>query len=461
MSGRVLRSACTAALATVTVLAAVPFASYAAAEPGDDRGPGTSTAGTSTPGTAVPGTAVPGTAVPGTSASAATTPATSTPGEGAAGSGAAPAASPPVTVAGMLTELQRLYREAEEATEAYNATKTELIRQRAEVKRLSTGLTQARTALARSHDDVGRLAREQYQGQSELSGYLRLLLARDPQHALDEGYLLEHAARGRAATVSRLAGGEKRADALAAASREALDAQQKLAVKQQRQRDMVRSRLQEVEKLLASLSAEQIAAVAALEKAGTARAQRELLSSGALGEQPAGAAGPQADAQAGAEPGTPPRTPSQDGGEALDFAVDQLGKPYEWGAEGPDSFDCSGLTQQAWAHAGLTIPRTSQEQWSELPRVSLRELRPGDLVIYFPKATHVAIYLGDGMVIQAPRPGTRVKVSPIAANPLLGAVRPDPGAASLAPAAYEPPELPPGAKDGSDTGYSQTSGPES
>lgn len=457
MSGRLLRSACTAALATVTVLAAVPFASYAAAEPGDDTVPGASTTAAPTTAVSTPAASTPGASTPGASA-----PGASTPGA------AAPTASPPATISGMLTELQRLYREAEEATEAYNATKTELTRQRAEVKKLSTGLTQARTALARSHDDVGRLAREQYQGQSELSGYLRLLLARDPQHALDEGYLLEHAARGRAATMSRLTGGEKRADALAAASREALDAQQKLAVKQQRQRDMVRSRLQEVEKLLASLSSAQIAAVAALEKAGTAEAQRKLVSSGALGEQaPTGAqnsgqagpqAGPQAGARSDAQPGTR-RTPSQDGDEALDFAVDQLGKPYEWGAEGPDSFDCSGLTSQAWARAGLTIPRTSQEQWSELPRVSLRELRPGDLVVYFPKATHVAIYLGDGMVIQAPRPGTRVKVSPIAANPLLGAVRPDPGAASLAPAAYEPPELPPGAMDGSDTGYGRTSGP--
>ena len=448
MSVRVLRSACTAALATVTVLAAVPFASHAAAEPGDDTVPGRSPAAVSPAAASTPGTSASGPSASSTS----THPAS------------ALAASPPATIAGMLTELQRLYREAEEATEAYNATKTELTRQRAEVKKLSTGLTQARTALARSHDDVGRLAREQYQGQSELSGYLRLLLARDPQHALDEGYLLEHAARGRAATMSRLTGGEKRADALAAESRQALDVQQKLAVKQQKQRDMVRSRLLEVEKLLASLSSEQIAAVAALEKAGTAKAQRELVSSGALGKQAqsSGQAGPQADPQAGAQsdaqPGTR-RTPSQDGDEALDFAVEQLGKPYEWGAEGPDSFDCSGLTSQAWARAGLTIPRTSQEQWSELPRVSLRELRPGDLVVYFPKATHVAIYLGDGMVIQAPRPGTRVKVSPIAANPLLGAVRPDPGAASLAPAAYEPPELPPGAMDGSDTGYGQTSGP--
>lgn len=107
------------------------------------------------------------------------------------------------------------------------------------------------------------------------------------------------------------------------------------------------------------------------------------------------------------------------------YGLAQVGKPYLWGAEGPRSFDCSGLTWRAWAHAGRTIPRTSQQQWRWLPRVSLRSLRPGDLIVYFPGATHVALYIGGGKVVQAPRPGADVKVSPIASNPILGAVRPD------------------------------------
>ncbi|MFF1419786.1 NlpC/P60 family protein [Streptomyces sp. NPDC058280] len=472
MSGRRVRAACTAALATATVFAAVPLASHAAAEPGADPVPSASASGapppaaptpsasaSPTPGAAADGAvptntaAAPDPSAPAPSASAPSAPATSAPAAAPAATEPepAPVAAPgamaaPGTVSGMLTQLQRLYREAEEASEAYNATETELTRLRDETTRLGAGLTRARTALARSRVDVGRLAREQYQGRSELSGFLRLLLARDPQHAMDEGHLMERAARGRAATMARLTGGEKRADALASASRKALDKQQILATRQQRQRDMVRARLQEVERLLASLSSGQIAAVTALEKAGTDKAQRDLISSGALG--------PEAAPQGGGR-----RAPSARGGEAVEYAVEQIGKPYEWGAEGPGSFDCSGLTSQAWARAGLAIPRTSQEQWRELPRVSLDELRPGDLVIYFPTATHVAIYLGDGMVIQAPRPGSHVKVSPLAANPLLGAVRPDPAAGSLAPASYRPPELPPGAMDGTDTGYSEENAP--
>lgn len=111
----------------------------------------------------------------------------------------------------------------------------------------------------------------------------------------------------------------------------------------------------------------------------------------------------------------------------------------------------------AWERAGTPIPRTSQEQWARLDHVPLDELRPGDLVVYFPEATHVAMYLGDGMVVQAPRPGADVKVSPIAANPVLGAVRPDPGGEPVL--RYTPPRLPAGATNGSDEGYAASYAP--
>ncbi len=192
----------------------------------------------------------------------------------------------------------------------------------------------------------------------------------------------------------------------------------------------MRSRLKGIEAMLASLSAEQLAALSALEEKNIGAAQGALAASGALSSV---------------------RTPSEEGAEAVRYAVEQIGKPYVWGAEGPESYDCSGLTSQAWSSAGLAIPRTSQEQWRRLPKVPVGSLRPGDLVVYFPKATHVALYIGDGLVVQAPRPGATVKVSPLASNPLLGAVRPDPGSESLG--AYTLPELPESATSGADTGY--------
>ncbi|MFI8193208.1 NlpC/P60 family protein [Streptomyces sp. NPDC085946] len=342
-------------------------------------------------------------------------------------------------LAELLTDLQRLYREAERATEAYNATEERLRKQRAESARLDRALARVRLALHDSRGAAGRLARQQYQSHSDISPYVRLLLARDPQHALDQGHVIGQVARERARTVGRLAAGERRAGELARAARKALDARLALAERHREARDDVRERLHDVEELLAGLSPARLARLAALEAGGVAKAQQAFMASGALG-------------------GGAPRRPSRQGDLAVRYAVAQLGKPYEWGAEGPESYDCSGLTSGAWAHAGTPIPRTSQEQWKRLTRIPLGELRPGDLVIYFPEATHVAMYLGDGTVVQAPRPGARVKVSPIAANPVLGAVRPDPGAPPVR--RYAPPELPAGAALGSDEGYASAAAPD-
>ncbi|MCK8434691.1 hypothetical protein G3I77_17180 [Streptomyces sp. D2-8] len=353
-------------------------------------------------------------------------------------------------VAELLTDLQKLYRKAEEATEAYNATEEKLKKQRAETDRLERALARARLSLHDSRGAAGRLARQQYQSSTDISPYVRLLLARDPQHAIDQGHVIGRLAQERADTIGRLTGNERKAQELARKARTALDRQLALTERRKKERDEVRARLHDVEGLLASLSRDQLTDLAEFEQDGIAKAQEKFMASGALGSDRSSDKGEGEDS-GGISGSSSVRTPSAEGGRALRYAVRQLGKPYEWGAEGPKTYDCSGLTSQAWAEAGTPIPRTSQEQWKQLERIPLDELRPGDLIVYFPKATHVALYLGDGMVVQAPRPGAKVKVSPIAANPVLGAVRPDPDGEPLR--RYEPPELPEGATDGSDEGY--------
>ncbi|MEU0756584.1 C40 family peptidase [Streptomyces albogriseolus] len=344
--------------------------------------------------------------------------------------GGAAAATGERSVPELLTDLQTLYREAEKATERYNATEEALAEQRAETERLEKALARTRLSLHDSRGAAGRLARQQYQSLSGLSPYVRLLLARDPQRALEQGHVIGQLARERAQTVGRLTGDARQADELARRAREALDERIALTERRGKERDQVVERLRDVEELLASLTADQLAELAELERGRVDEAQRALVASGAL---------------SGAN------APSAAGERAVRYAVEQLGKPYEWGAEGPETYDCSGLTSEAWRAAGAEVPRTSQEQWARLERIDLVELRPGDLVVYFHDATHVALYLGDGMVVQAPRPGARIKVSPVAANPVLGAVRPDPGGEPLEH--YVPPELPEEATDGSDEGY--------
>jgi cell wall-associated NlpC family hydrolase len=127
-----------------------------------------------------------------------------------------------------------------------------------------------------------------------------------------------------------------------------------------------------------------------------------------------------------------PAAPSAAAGRAVAFARGQLGKPYRWGAEGPGSFDCSGLTWAAWQAAGLDWPRmTAADQWHTFQdrQVSRGALRPGDLVFYADNADwrsihHVGLYGGQGLMIEAPYTGALVRMASIDRAGYFGAVRP-------------------------------------
>ncbi len=112
---------------------------------------------------------------------------------------------------------------------------------------------------------------------------------------------------------------------------------------------------------------------------------------------------------------------------ALDFAFAQVGKPYRYGGTGPDGWDCSGLVQASWRNGGVSLPRTTWEQWSwgASRKVSLSELQPGDL-IFSSGLGHVGMYAGDGKIVHAPQTGDVVKVVPLSSygGRLVGAVRP-------------------------------------
>ena len=105
---------------------------------------------------------------------------------------------------------------------------------------------------------------------------------------------------------------------------------------------------------------------------------------------------------------------------ALNVALSRLGAPYSWGATGPTEFDCSGLMVWAYAQEGKTLPRSSQAQAVSGAPVALADARPGDLVIYYPGATHVGMYAGDGLVLHAPTYGVPVKLEKVDAMPISG-----------------------------------------
>jgi cell wall-associated NlpC family hydrolase len=165
----------------------------------------------------------------------------------------------------------------------------------------------------------------------------------------------------------------------------------------------------------------QAARQAALAAAAEAAAARAAAAAGSGAEGPTGA--PSWAWSSGA-------TATQ-GGIAASWALSQLGKPYQWGAAGPDSYDCSGLTMEAWAHAGVQLLHYTGYQWEEGPHVPLDQLQRGDLLFYATNTSdpstihHVGIYIGNAMMVDAPYTGAFVRIDSIyAPGGLIGAVRP-------------------------------------
>ncbi|MCU1586702.1 MAG: hypothetical protein JWN31_195, partial [Frankiales bacterium] len=109
---------------------------------------------------------------------------------------------------------------------------------------------------------------------------------------------------------------------------------------------------------------------------------------------------------------------------AVQEAYNKLGSPYSWGAAGPNSFDCSGLTMWSWGKAGVSLPHSSQAQYSSGQHVSRANLQPGDLVFFGSPIHHVGIYIGGGRMISAPHSGDVVKIQDAFRSDYAGAVRP-------------------------------------
>ncbi|MCF3136847.1 C40 family peptidase [Streptomyces olivochromogenes] len=315
-----------------------------------------------------------------------------------------PARAEPSTLPEIQAELRRLYHDAEVATEKYNAADEKVTQQEKRVRTLTAQVRAAETKLGRLTSLAGAAARAQYRT-GGLPAEVQFALASDPEQALDNASLARRAEQSTQGVLTALT---KTREDLSTRKEDASEELNSLRTNR-RARDAERGTIERhiaaARKVQSRLKEKQRRELAALERKDAQDAQARWERTGIL-------------EQAGTK-----ATPA--GRKAIAYATRQLGKPYQWGAEGPDSFDCSGLTSQAWLHAGVAIPRTSEEQWRQLTRVPIEDMRPGDLIIYFDDASHVALYIGDGKIIQAPRPGRWVYVSPVASMEILGVVRPD------------------------------------
>ncbi|MGV9248548.1 NlpC/P60 family protein [Streptomyces sp. NPDC003710] len=301
-------------------------------------------------------------------------------------------------------KLDKLYHDAAVATDAYNAAAEQTEQQSARIVELAREIVKGREKLAELKDRAGAAARAQYRG-GGLPPEVRLWLSRDPQEFLDDAGRVrqgEHAARGLLAEMTRTQEDLKQYARDAADQWKRLDTYRKAKAEAKKR---IQKEIAAAEELRSRLRKQEQERLRKLEEQAANQAQTAWLDTGILDDLSDKA--------------------SAEGRKAVQFATDQIGKPYEWGAEGPKSFDCSGLTSQAWSAAGTGIPRTSQEQWKRLRHVEIKDMRPGDLIIYFRDASHVAMYVGGGAIVHAPRPGRTVTIAGAGSMPILGVVRPD------------------------------------
>ena len=176
-------------------------------------------------------------------------------------------------------------------------------------------------------------------------------------------------------------------------------------------------------------AAQQRAAQARQAESAALLAASRTRPSTAAGSAPGGSARPPAQVSpaAGLAPAEvalpiPPTSPAA--ALAVAEALRQLGKPYVFGTNGPDTFDCSGLTQWAWARAGVGMDHYTVSQYNAFPHVGLDQLQPGDLVFFNIDLGHMGMYIGNGNIVQAPRTGDVVKISSLNGRNVVGAVRP-------------------------------------
>jgi cell wall-associated NlpC family hydrolase len=321
-----------------------------------------------------------------------------------------------------------LYHEAEIANERYLKAEQEYEDTLAELRASKKAAKKQATKLQEMTSDMGGFAAAAYR-QGLVDPTLHMVLSDNPSDALAESMMLDAYADQQASALAVVA------TERAALSQKQADVQEEAALlevigeQMADQQQTLESRVDEAESLLASLKEQEREILAEIEAQrqreaeqraeAAARAARDAERQATTG---AAAAAPAPEAKPAPTPAAPPA--SGRGAAAVRFAMAQIGDAYVYGGTGPNGWDCSGLTSGAWRAAGVSIPRTSQAQLAGLPRVSVSNVRPGDIIVYYSGASHVGIYIGNGKIVHASRPGVPVGVAPMHSMPVIGAVRP-------------------------------------
>ncbi|WP_031034908.1 C40 family peptidase [Streptomyces sp. NRRL F-5650] len=319
----------------------------------------------------------------------------------ATGLGGTVHADPQPTAAQVRAKVDKLYQEAEAATEKYNGVKEKADAAERRLEKLRDEAARKEDRLNSAREALGSAAAAQYRS-GGLDPALQLALSSDPDRYLDGAAFAERAGSRQKATVGRVREELRDIEQLRGAARIEVTSLTSRRAELARHRETVTGKLEQARRLLSRLTAEERAVVG--EGAGN-RASR------------ASSSGPREGLSASAQ------APNSRAAAAVAYAYQKLGSPYVWGATGPNAFDCSGLTQAAYRAAGVSLPRTTYAQIGAGRRVSRSELLPGDLVFFYSGISHVGIYVGNGRMIHAPNPSAPVRVAPVDEMPFAGATR--------------------------------------
>jgi cell wall-associated NlpC family hydrolase len=332
---------------------------------------------------------------------------------------AAPEADDKPSLEEVEKKVDDLYRQAESATDKYNSAKEKTTKQRKRVDTLLDDVAKRTQKLNEAREELGSFAAAQYRTGASAPDTATFLLADTPQDYFDQTQLMDRMTGRQKVAVDDYVTQQSETMKKRQEATESLETLTETQGDLKTAKATVQRKLADARDLLSKLTAEEKARLAAIEREKqqeAARKAEELARQQAAQQKAQEEAAQQQDsgsssAGSGSSSSTAPADSSYatKAEKALAFARAQIGKPYVWGAVGPGSYDCSGLTQAAWKAAGVTLPRTTYDQVNAGTTVSLANAQPGDLVFFYDDVTHVGIYIGNGMMIHAPKPGTYVR----------------------------------------------------
>jgi cell wall-associated NlpC family hydrolase len=290
------------------------------------------------------------------------------------------------------TKVDRLFDEAEQAQERLNDAKLQLTDVSKELKALrqDQARQQARVDAARSQVESSIV--DQYQGQS-ISAVGQVVVSDDPSAFLEQLTTMSEYNDMQSDMFGEYTKELKALNIRKEETRTRLDEARDLKQELKDEKAEVKKKYDAANSILGDLEAEQRAELLEASRSGDTTRLPDVNASGRAAA-------------------------------AVNYAMAQVGKAYVYGAAGPDAFDCSGLTMMAWAQAGVGLPHSSSAQMGSGPRVSSSDLQPGDLVFYYSPVSHVGMYIGNGLIVNAENPSSGVKVTGVFSMPYSGAVRP-------------------------------------